>query len=106
MQPLSQNSAKDSPPESVYFAKIRDACRANDARAALESLLVWLGISCEGRREISVRQFAAEVGDDDLAAQLVRLREVTDSADWSGAELYCAVDRVRRKLREDATASE
>ena len=66
------------------------------------------GSCCAGSKPSSVKEFAVGLGDDDLAEQLVSLQEVvvSGSTDWSGTELYSAVDRARRKLQTNEVSSE
>ena len=107
MEPSRQRAQFTSSAEDSYFDRIRDASSSNDPRAALNSLTAWLGSCCAGSESSSIKEFAARLGDDDLAEQLASLQEavVSHATDWSGAELYRAADRARRKLRPEEASS-
>ncbi len=107
MEPSRQRAQLSSSVEDSCFNRIRDACCSNDPKAALNSLVAWLGRCCAGSEPSSVKEFAAGLGDDDLAEQLASLQEAvaSRSTDWSGAELYSAVDRARRKLQTTEVSS-
>ena len=107
MEPSRQRAQLSSSVEDSCFNRIRDACCSNDPKAALNSLTAWLGSCCQGSKSSSIKEFAARLGDDDLAEQLAGLQEavVSGSTDWSGTDLYRTVDRVRRKLRPEEASS-
>ena len=94
--------------DEFYFSQLHDACLTNDPLAALESLVLWLGVWCTGPSSNSVKHLAGKLGDDQLAKQILALRELTssESSDWVGTDLFQAVDRARRRLLEGSHFSE
>ncbi len=89
--------------ERAYFARLGKACRSGDPRAALTSLTAWLGCFFEECPFASIEEFADQLSDERLEAQLVSMREAAEviSSEWSGNQLYRAVARMRRRLRAD-----
>ena len=86
--------------ESAYFARFHQACRSSDPKAALDSLLVWLGYWCTRKQFLTVKDFAEQLGNDELGEELKALQEAVASRPdkWSGHELYHVVARMRRTL--------
>jgi hypothetical protein len=94
--------------EAAYFAELRTACLENDPKAAIDSLISWLGVFCEGAQSGTVQEIARELVDDELALEITSLREALDfdPIDWSGISLLRAVDRARRKFHDGGTLQE
>lgn len=88
--------------EAAYFAELRNACLANNPKAAIEHLTAWLGAFCEQVQSRTVDEMASELVDDELARQIQGLREAlnSDPMNWSGEALFLGVDRARRKFLE------
>lgn len=87
--------------EATYFASFREACCSGENKAALRSLMVWLGCCFEESPVQSMEEFVDGLCDGDLEAHLASLGELADatSSEWSGHELYRVVARARRRFK-------
>ena len=61
--------------EWVYFERFRKACRSSEPKAALDSLIAWLGSCPTQSQSVTVEDFAEQLYDDELAEQLVEAPE-------------------------------
>ncbi len=85
--------------ERTYFARFHAACRSGDPKAARDSLLLWLGFYADNQ-DLTIKDLAEQVQDDDLGEQLRTLQEavISQPGGWTGEGLYQAVARARRTL--------
>jgi hypothetical protein len=97
----------DTPSELIQFARLREACQANDPQAALTSLVLWLGIFCQVEGSADVTTLASELGEDHLAEQIIELRVAAGSptASWSGTELLNVLDCLRLSVLKKAQST-
>jgi hypothetical protein len=100
MENRSRPAHEMSTTESYHFAMIREACHNNDPKAALTSLLIWIGISHHAQGTSSIEQFAQDFGEHPLAEQIKALRtaRMSGSANWSGATLLGVLLETRGRL--------
>ena len=84
--------------EKLYFSQLREACEADDAKAAITNLMAWLGACCEGN-DLEPREFVSRYGDEFLAGELAVLEKaVASQRQWTGAKLVLAANRLRVRL--------
>jgi hypothetical protein len=95
--------------EAGYFARLLDACRASNAKAAYNALLRWLDCTHDGADSATIGDFLGRHPDADLRRHVEALQEsiLGRTTDWNGAALAAALRRARRShLRRRMTADE
>ncbi|MBS0450380.1 MAG: BatD family protein [Proteobacteria bacterium] len=92
--------------DGVMFERVLGACQANDAKGAHQALLAW----CQAHAGAVPQQWAAQLGDAGLAAQLELLqrhlyRSSSDaSGAWHGGPCAEALRNAHRRWREQRAA--
>ena len=92
--------------EAGLFARLLDACRANDAKAAYNALLRWLDARQRGPDAATIEAFLVSHPDTDLRRQVEMLQEsiLGRETGWNGVTLADALRRTRRR-RADRNAA-
>jgi hypothetical protein len=88
--------------ESDLFAAFRSACKTNDPKQVLSSLMAWLGDFCKTQQHTSIKQFSQLIGTTQLAEQLTTLRKAVDSpvTGFSGEDVFRAVEQALFEFRK------
>jgi hypothetical protein len=81
------------------FARLLDACRASDAKAAYNALLRWLDSTHHGPDAATIERFLASHPDAELRLHVEALQEsmLGRGTPWDGAALADALRRARRQ---------
>jgi hypothetical protein len=90
--------------EAGLFARLLDACHANDAKVPYNALLRWLDARHRGREAATVDAFLADHPDTGLRRQVDMLQEAVLGRDtpWDGVAL---ADGLRQARRHDLLRS-
>lgn len=98
--------------EAAYFSLFRKACRRNDAKESLNTLLLWLDNSNPSGSLSTTASLVKEAGDpllsETIFALMIRLYGRTESAhqEWQGKNLYKIVKGFRKRIRPEDTIKE
>lgn len=89
--------------ESFHFSAFKTACRKQEPREAIRSLLTWLEHVCPLDRTVTVSWLVTETSDIAMAAAVseleARLYGPSPPAEpWNGDALYQSVRRHRKRL--------
>lgn len=90
-------------PEPAPLAALARACRAGDARAALNALYRWCDARALPGQEPTIAALAARAGGEALVREAAALERhlFGDGARWNGAALLHAARRAERMLQAD-----
>ena len=93
--------------ERAYFARLRKACNADNAREAYPLLLDWLN---RFRPGLPLSEFLSSTADAELRREIERLTDIlyghSNNAVWSGKQMLHSLERLRsvRQVRNSAPA--
>jgi len=89
--------------EDAYFDRVLAACRRNDARATMQTLLAWVDRVTPQGQSPTVERLLVRAQDEELTGAVRGLERVLygngDDAGWSGDTLARRLARVRGARR-------
>lgn len=90
------------------FARLDDACRVGDTKAAYTALLCWLDSTHHGHDAATIVAFLSRHPDPDLWRQVEALQEsfLGQATPWHGAALAAALRQTRRQRLGQRTTAE
>ncbi len=102
-----KQSRKANPanPEKELFTKFQKAAASHDAPATMQALLGWLDQSKFAGSPGSLERFSVLTDDPELKKELelleTSLYAIKPGRQWSGEQLFSAVQRARKNLMRD-----
>ncbi|HIE08150.1 MAG TPA: hypothetical protein EYP64_08900, partial [Desulfarculaceae bacterium] len=99
------HKTKTADPEKELFTKFQTAAASNDAAATMQALLCWLDQSKFAGNPGSLELFSTLTEDSELKKEIEYLEKTlyasTFEKQWSGEQLFGAVQRARKNLMRE-----
>jgi hypothetical protein len=107
-RPAEKNAVVDDTSEKRAFKQVLLACAAGNAVAARSAIIKWAAAFDPATAAVSLRQVAAQFGDETFTRQLESLDAglySPEAVKWTGDAIADSIRRLRREYKKD-TAEE